>query len=83
MHRLPKKLKESILSNTDDVSIGWDVHSVKIPDFHQIFMPVFFVLVISGITSAFWAGLMKDIGCLWDGELFRHCFGGMHGNIVL
>ena len=61
MHRLPKKLKDSICSNTDEFPTGWGTHITESPNFHIIFIMVFLGLVVSGVLSILWAIFMRDV----------------------
>ena len=61
LHRLPKKLKESIFSSREDITVGWGVHIIESPDYYVISILVLVGLVISGIASVIWAIFTKDV----------------------
>ena len=61
MHRLPKKLKESIFSNRDDSTVGWGIHIIESPDFYVISILVTLGLLLSGIVAIVWASVTQDV----------------------
>ena len=61
MRRLPKKLKQSIFSSTEQFPVGWGIHILECPDYHTILMALFIGLALSGIFAVLWAILTKDV----------------------
>ena len=61
MHRLPKKLKDSIFSNSDEFPVGWGIHIIEAPDYYIISALVLLGLAVSGALAILWAVLMKDV----------------------
>ena len=59
--RLPKKLKESIFSSSDELPIGWGIHITEAPDFYVISAFTLTGLVVSGILAIVWATVTKDV----------------------
>lgn len=71
IHRLPKKLKDSIFSDTDEFPVGWGIHIVESPDYYVISALVFLGLVVSGVLALLWAVLTKDVqGAFGIGSYF-------------
>ena len=61
MRRMPKKLKRSIFSSTEQIPVGWGLHIIQGPNLRMISMVLFIGLVISGVFSVIWAVFSKDI----------------------
>jgi len=61
MHRLPKKLKDSIFSNTDGFPVGWGVHIMESLGHYVTSILVFLGLVITGVLAMLWAVLTRDV----------------------
>lgn len=69
MHRLPKKLKDSIYSNTDKFSTGWGTHITESPNSHVIFIMMFLGLV--GCVVDIVGDFMRDVqGAFGVGSYF-------------
>lgn len=71
MHRLPKKLTESIFSATDQIPVGWGIHILETPNMHVMSTMVLVGLVFSGCLSVIWACLTRDVqGAFGIGSYF-------------
>ena len=61
IHRLPKKLHESIFNNTDEFPVGWGIHIIESLDWCVVLTLVLTGLIISGVIAIVWASVTKDV----------------------